>query len=78
MNTPEWFGTIGVMNSAHLHRRGPIGSLRRALSELVAAAAGLRLRRLPRPSSGRAAARAGHLEPRRGRAMLAEQAPGAC
>jgi hypothetical protein len=67
MNTPEWFGTIGVMNSQHLHRRGVIGSLRRAIGELGAAAACLRFRRALRPSQARSS------EPRRQRAVLAEQ-----
>ena len=43
MNTPEWFGTIGVMNSAHMHRRGLFASLRRAMGDLRAAVAALRL-----------------------------------
>jgi len=47
MNTPEWFGTIGVMNSAHMHRRGIVASLRRAMNELRFAAR-LRLRRVHR------------------------------
>jgi hypothetical protein len=80
MNTPEWFGTIGVMNSQHLHRRGVIGLLRRAVGELGAAAAGLRIRRVLRPSQQRPAAEArpaiarpGRVQPRSERGMLAQQ-----
>ena len=79
MNTPEWFGTIGVMNSQHLHRRGVIGLLRRAIGELGAAAAGLRIRRVLRPSQPRpaearpATASPGRLQPRSERGMLAQQ-----
>ena len=69
MNTPEWFGTIGVMNSAHLHRRGAAALLRRAMCELRAVAACLRFWRSPRPSSGRAA----RPRPRRERGVLAQQ-----
>jgi hypothetical protein len=74
MNTPEWFGTIGVMNSQHLHRRGVIAALRRAIGELGAAAAGLRFRRVPRPSPPRSPKpRQGRGQPRGARAILAEQ-----
>ena len=80
MNTPEWFGTIGVMNSPQaVHRRGAIGLLRRAIGELGAVAAGLRIRRVLRPSQPRpvearpATARPGRLQPRSERGMLAQQ-----
>lgn len=68
MNTPEWFGSIGVMNSAHMHRRGMIASLRRAVSELWTAAAVLRLPRVP----GSSLERGGRPSPRRVREVLTQ------
>lgn len=54
MNTPEWFGSIGVMNSAHMHRRGVVASFRRAMNELRTVAARLRVARVPAwPRTGR-------------------------
>lgn len=50
MNTPEWFGSIGVMNSAHLHRHGLIARLRLAVAEVRAAAGRLRFPGVQAPS----------------------------
>lgn len=45
MHTPEWYGTIGIMNSAHMHRRGILDTLQRVAASLRYA---LRAFRLPR------------------------------
>lgn len=67
MNTPEWFGSVGVMNRAHMHRRGLLALFRRVLEVLHAAAAGLRL---PRGASSRRGQNG--CGPRRPRQALAE------
>ena len=75
MNTPEWFGSIGVMNSAHMHRRGVIARLRLVLGEIGAAAGRLRGPRVQGPSLLRSCRAAS----RRNRSSLAEDArPAVC
>jgi hypothetical protein len=66
MNTPEWFGSVGVMNGAHMHRRGLVAWFRQVLGGLRAAAAGLRFPR------GLLSPRGNRLQTRRGRQVLAE------
>jgi hypothetical protein len=34
MHTPQWYGSIGVMNGAHMYGHGAIRVLRRAIAEL--------------------------------------------
>ncbi len=54
MNTPEWYGSIGIMNSAHMSRRGIRDTLSRAIADLRYALAMLRRPRPPgRRSQGR-------------------------
>lgn len=66
MNTPEWFGSVGVMNGAHMHRRGLLALFRRLLGGLRATTAGLRFPR------GLLSSRGNRLQSRRGRQVLAE------
>ena len=37
MNTPRWYGSIGVMNASHLHRKRRQGLHRRAAMAFAAA-----------------------------------------
>lgn len=45
MHTPEWYGTIGIMNSAHMHRRGVFDALQPTFDGLRYALLSLRLQR---------------------------------
>ncbi|MBL8658894.1 MAG: hypothetical protein JNM75_03970 [Rhodospirillales bacterium] len=55
MNTPEWYGSIGIMNSAHMSRRGLRVMLHRGIRALRYALATLGRHRSPACSQGRRA-----------------------
>lgn len=48
MHTPQWYGSIGIINSAHTRRRGILSALRNAIADLVDA---VTVRRRPRSGS---------------------------
>lgn len=64
MHTPEWYGTIGIMNGAHMHRRSVIGTLRNGIAGLCFALARVLQQR---PSGRDRRRRAATSAPRRGR-----------
>jgi len=53
MHTPEWYGTIGILNSAHLKRRGLLDRLRALVAILQSTFAGCYRRRSARASGRR-------------------------